>query len=86
MVLEQTANIQGKLTGCDCSPGTAEDLFAQYPLTVNGHNFGSQQYDQGKPITNTTELGDFKTGVPVSFDFSHNYFVDVSDVLNPIAV
>ena len=51
---------------------TAEDLFAKYPLTVNGHNFGGQQYDQGKPITNTTELGDFKTGVPVSFDFSHN--------------
>jgi len=39
---------------------------------VNGHNFGGQQYDQGKPITNTTELGNFKTGVPVSFDFSHN--------------
>jgi hypothetical protein len=30
---------------------TAEDLFAKYPLTVNGHNFGGQQYDQGELLS-----------------------------------
>ena len=52
---------------------TPEELHAKIPLNFAAENVAGQMvYGQKKPIANTVEFGDFKTGVPVSFDFAHN--------------
>ena len=49
---------------------TAEDLFAKYPLTVNGHNFGGQQYDQEMPKLSDIEAELDKQGISHSINDS----------------
>ncbi len=51
---------------------TPEALYQRYPLKVDSLLTDGQAFGQRNLVPNTTELGAFKTGQPVTFDFQHN--------------